>query len=63
VFKGVRDDLVVPRVKAPRLVPSSAGRPRIGVPRENILQLLPDAVAPTKNEFAAYWTRVPLNGR
>jgi bifunctional non-homologous end joining protein LigD len=58
VFKGVRDDLAVPEVKAPRLVPSSAGRRRIGVPRENILQLLPDAVAPTKDELAAYWTRV-----
>jgi bifunctional non-homologous end joining protein LigD len=58
VFKGVRDDLAVPKVKAPRLVPSSAGRPRVGVPRENILQLLPDAVAPSKDELAAYWKRV-----
>jgi bifunctional non-homologous end joining protein LigD len=58
VFKGIRDDLAVPKVKAPRLAPSSTRRPRIGVPRENILQLLPDAVAPTKDELAAYWTRV-----
>jgi bifunctional non-homologous end joining protein LigD len=58
VFKGTRDDLAVPKVKAPRLVPSSAGPPRMGVPRENILQLLPDAVTPTKDELAAYWTRV-----
>ena len=29
-----------------------------GVPRENILQLLPDAVAPSKEELAAYWTTV-----
>jgi bifunctional non-homologous end joining protein LigD len=58
VFKGVRDDLTVPKVKAPRLVPSSAGLPRVGVPRENILQLLPDAVSPTKDELAAYWTRI-----
>jgi bifunctional non-homologous end joining protein LigD len=58
VFKGLRDDLAVPKVKAPRLVPSSAGRPRVGVARENILQLLPDAVAPSKDELAAYWTRV-----
>jgi bifunctional non-homologous end joining protein LigD len=57
VFKGVRDDLM-PKMRAPRLVPSSAGRPRVGVPRENILQLLPDAVVPTKDELAAYWTRV-----
>ena len=33
-------------------------RRHIGVPRENILQLLPDAVAPTKEELAAYWARV-----
>jgi bifunctional non-homologous end joining protein LigD len=58
VFKGLRDDLAVAQVKAPRLVPSSAGRPRVGVARENILQLLPDAVAPSKDELAAYWTRV-----
>lgn len=35
VFKGIRDDLAAPKVKAPRLVPSSTGRPRIGVAREN----------------------------
>ncbi len=58
VFKGLRDDLELPEVRAPRLAPSSTGRPRIGVPRENILQLLPDAVAPSKEELAAYWTRV-----
>jgi bifunctional non-homologous end joining protein LigD len=28
------------------------------VPRENILQLLPDAVAPSKEELAAYWKKV-----
>ncbi|MET4493683.1 bifunctional non-homologous end joining protein LigD [Bradyrhizobium sp. LA7.1] len=58
VFKGFRDDLVVRKVKAPRLVPSVAGRPKLGVPRENILQLLPEAVAPSKEELADYWTRV-----
>jgi bifunctional non-homologous end joining protein LigD len=58
VFKGIRDDLKVAKMKGPRLVPSSAGRPRVGVPRENILQLLPDAVVPSKDELAAYWTRV-----
>jgi bifunctional non-homologous end joining protein LigD len=56
-FKGLRDDLDVPKVKAPRLVPSSEG-PRADVPRENILQLLPDAVVPSKEELASYWTRV-----
>jgi hypothetical protein len=58
VFKGVRDDLAVPNVKAPRLVLLSVRHPRIGVPRENILQLLPDAVAPSKQELSNYWTRV-----
>ena len=29
-----------------------------GVPKENILQLLPKAVAPSKEELAAYWRRV-----
>ena len=28
------------------------------MPRENILQLLPDAVAPSKEELAAYWRKV-----
>jgi bifunctional non-homologous end joining protein LigD len=28
------------------------------VPRENILQLLPDAVVPSKEELAEYWARV-----
>ncbi|MCK1616580.1 DNA ligase D [Bradyrhizobium sp. 159] len=58
VFKGFRDDLAVRKVKAPRLVPSVTGRPKLGVPRENILQLLPEAAAPSKEELADYWTRV-----
>jgi bifunctional non-homologous end joining protein LigD len=58
VFKGIRDDLEVPIVKAPRIAPSSVGRPHIGVPKENILQLLPDAVAPSKDELADYWSRI-----
>ena len=28
------------------------------MPRENILQLLPDAVVPTRDELAAYWCSV-----
>src|SRR3954468_798955 len=59
VFKGLRDDLAAPRVKAPPIVPADARKkPHIGVPRENILQLLPDATAPTKEELAAYWAKV-----
>lgn len=34
------------------------GRPSGAVPPENILQLLPDAVAPSNEELAAYWTKV-----
>jgi bifunctional non-homologous end joining protein LigD len=58
VFKGFRDDLAPPKVQSPRLAPSSVAHSRIGVPRENILQLLPDAVAPSKDELADYWSRV-----
>src|SRR4051794_2361001 len=50
VFKGFRDDLRLPKLKAPRLAPSS--RPHVGVPKENILQLLPDAVVPSKEQLA-----------
>src|SRR3954447_7756102 len=58
VFKGFRDDLKLPRLKAPSLVPSSSHKSSLGVPRENILQLLPDAVVPSKDELAAWWIRV-----
>ncbi len=59
-----------PRVRAPRLAPQGAAdrrdrvwrradaKPHIGVPREIILQLLPDAVVPSKDELARYWRRV-----
>ena len=52
VFKGLRDDLGLPAVHTP------ARHGRGGVPRENILQLLPNAVAPSKDELAAYWRKV-----
>ena len=58
VFKGLRDDLAPRKVRAPRLVPSSAGRTKLGVPKENILQLLPDAVVPSKQDLADYWERI-----
>lgn len=32
--------------------------PSLGVPRENILQLLPDAVVPTRDALFAYWEKV-----
>jgi bifunctional non-homologous end joining protein LigD len=56
VFKGIRDDL---QPAAARARPRSQRGPRPGaVPAENILQLLPDAVVPSKEELAAYWRRV-----
>src|SRR5947209_2582868 len=59
VFKGLRDDLATataaplpsPNRPAARPLPSKG---RGGVPRENILQLLPDAVTPSKAELEAY---------
>jgi bifunctional non-homologous end joining protein LigD len=52
VFKGLRDDLALPAVHTPE----RSGRG--GVPCENILQLLANAVAPSKDELAAYWRKV-----
>jgi hypothetical protein len=57
---GLRDDLL-PKVPAPALAPASRkskARPHIGVPRENILQLLPEVVTPSKDELASYWRKV-----
>lgn len=57
VFKGLREDLQTIPAKPP-----SPSKRRMegqhGVPRENILQLLPEAVAPSKEELASYWRRV-----
>jgi len=63
VFKGLRDDLATaaaaplpsPTVRPARPLPSKG---RGGVPRENILQLLPDAVLPSKAELEAHWRKV-----
>ena len=52
VFKGLREDLN----DKPSAV--AVHRSRGGVSRENILQLLPDAVVPSKGQLAAYWKRV-----
>jgi bifunctional non-homologous end joining protein LigD len=61
VFKGLRDDLAAAR-GASSLTSERSRRKRKhgsgGVPRENILQLLPDAVVPSKEELAAYWRKV-----
>lgn len=53
VFKGLQEKPGPLRAK-PSAAATASGR----VPRENILQLLPDAVVPSKDELTAYWTRV-----
>src|SRR5215212_207412 len=55
VFKRIRDDLR--RVSSPPIQPAARSKAHIGVPRENILQLLPDAVAPSKDELVRYWSK------
>jgi bifunctional non-homologous end joining protein LigD len=61
VFKGLREDLA----PAPAARPSRVAAPRIasrtlnkGVPPYNILQRLPEGVAPAEEELAAYWSKV-----
>src|SRR5438874_2126721 len=58
VFKGIRDDLK--KVSSPSIQPAARPRKAVhtGVPRENILQLLPDAVAPSKDDLIRYWRKV-----
>jgi bifunctional non-homologous end joining protein LigD len=60
VFKGLREDRGAPAARTPAGTPSRAQgrRDRIAVSRENVLQLLPDAVPPSKEELAAYWEKV-----
>jgi bifunctional non-homologous end joining protein LigD len=55
-FKRLRDDLVRTGRRALRMV--SPRRVADVVPKENILQLLPDAVAPTEAQLNAYWEKV-----
>jgi bifunctional non-homologous end joining protein LigD len=51
VFKGLRDDLADP-------APRAAAKKTPAVSKANILQLLPDAVAPGKPALQAYWRKV-----
>jgi len=53
VFKGIRDDLMAPRRGPKRSrAPTRASSP---VPKSNILQLLPDAIVPSREQLARYW--------
>ncbi len=72
VFEGLREDKpardVVRPIPHPEKVPAPSASPKDrgasaasvfgAVPAENILQLLPDAVVPSRQELAAYWRRV-----
>jgi bifunctional non-homologous end joining protein LigD len=56
VFKGIRDDLA--EEASARTQRQEIESRRVRVPRENILQLLPDAVVPAKEALARYWNSV-----
>ncbi|TPJ40013.1 DNA ligase D [Mesorhizobium sp. B2-6-5] len=58
VFKGLREDLVTIPAKPPAPSKRRHEANERGVPRENILQLLPDAVSPSKHELRGYWEQV-----
>jgi bifunctional non-homologous end joining protein LigD len=72
IYEGVREDKPAEQVGRPQSKPASSKAkptapgqrqfpPRqksLPVPRENILQLLPDAVVPSDEQLAAYWTKV-----
>lgn len=62
VFKGLRDDLAPASAPIDRRSSPAERRGRDrghgGVPRENILQLLPDATPPSREELLAYWRKV-----
>jgi bifunctional non-homologous end joining protein LigD len=47
-----------PHKPSPRRAAKLAKRISGGAPYENILQELPDAIAPTKEQLATYWSRV-----
>src|SRR5206468_8451342 len=52
---GYRESVVAAPAKPSRWPKREKSLP---VPRENILQLLPDAVVPSRQELAEYWTKV-----
>jgi len=59
VFKGLREDTApLPPPAAPRKSSRRKNAKSPGVPAENILQLLPDAVVPAREELARYWRAV-----
>ena len=58
-FKGLRDDLVPSQRRPLRIAPARrTAAEGDAVPKENILQLLPDAVAPSQAQLITYWRKV-----
>ncbi len=57
VYKGIRDDLTPHAPAKPASAYNSARVYRGGVPKQNILQWLPEAVVPSKEQLAAYWRK------
>lgn len=64
-FKGLREDLALPRVSRPKAnTEPRGGRSgaeaihRHSVPTQNILQLLPHAVVPSEPQLVRYWKKV-----
>ena len=67
VYEGLREDKPAAGVRrptpysktaAPKRPSATAKRSRLPVPQENILQLLPDAMVPSREELCAYWETV-----
>jgi bifunctional non-homologous end joining protein LigD len=70
VYEGLREDKPAAEVRrrAPHSKPTAPKSPtrtakrsrsrRLPVPQENILQLLPDAVVPSREELCVYWEMV-----
>lgn len=58
VFKGLREDLVTIPAKPPAASKRRNRAEGHAVPPENILQLLPDAVSPSKEALMRYWEQV-----
>jgi bifunctional non-homologous end joining protein LigD len=58
VYKGIRDDLALHAPTNSSAAERGARVYRGGVPKQNILQWLPDAVVPSKEQLAAYWKKV-----
>lgn len=54
IFKGIRDDLMAPRRGPKRAAKTDDRTSRVS--QSSVLQLLPDAVVPTKEQLRRYWT-------